>query len=517
MSGSFPVDFFSERMNRISQRSAIQNLLGPNAQQSELDYLNKIRRREIDGYRDFKRIRNGKTRSISIPDETLERAQRAIANLLRFRVGSGTISEGAHAYIKNRSTITAARQHKNTVWAVKMDIKSFFDNVTEPMVLNALYAVCGSEEAKAYSKICTRVSFDYPAGLPKKYGRFRREIQIQLSENLHSQFPNLFRKRFFLDPARTRYVLPPKDLKRYVRLGGVPQHDGEAQDKDLDGLQKTRNGMRSVRKKMLKAINSRFLASVNKDELQKVHPVRPSQFRTRPKLGYLPQGSVTSGTLANMVMYEFDETLLRYCKRHKLRYTRYSDDIFISSDSSNYTKEFALKIISFTQQLCEYHGFTLNKEKTKILTPGSRKFMLGLLVDGEEPRLPAEVKERIKKAFWLLSRSSKEELSKIGDKHILNQMHFLPNKRKGSHRHPELSSNFLDSLRGWLCCCKVADKTFLTKLQKDLRNGKWPFQEIELQIFLTELVDSLLDESHYVSPERAKQPKFVFKKLNEIS
>lgn len=46
--------------------------------------------------------------------------------------------------------------------------------------------------------------------------------------------------------------------------------------------------------------------------------------------GHLPQGAATSGCLSNLVLKDFDASLMRYCSRNKLRYSRYADDVTIS-------------------------------------------------------------------------------------------------------------------------------------------------------------------------------------------
>ena len=109
----------------------------------DMDHLFEVVTRQVDGYRDFKRLgKNGKTRSISIPDANLAKAQELLLRSLETRIynkESSVISKAAHAYRKNHSTIAAAAVHSNTKWAVKLDIKSFFDNVTETQVREALY------------------------------------------------------------------------------------------------------------------------------------------------------------------------------------------------------------------------------------------------------------------------------------------------------------------------------------------------------------------------------------------
>ena len=95
--------------------------------------------------------------------------------------------------------------------------------------------------------------------------------------------------------------------------------------------------------------------------------------------GCLPQGAPTSGKLANIVCYGLDEEINRLAIRNRFTYSRYSDDIFLSTcDSFNRKK--AQQIISCVNNFIHKEGFSLQKKKTHIITPGARKIVLGLTV-----------------------------------------------------------------------------------------------------------------------------------------
>ena len=49
------------------------------------------------------------------------------------------------------------------------------------------------------------------------------------------------------------------------------------------------------------------------------------------------------------------------------------------------------------------HGLSPNRAKTKIVTAGSRKIVLGLLVDGELPRLSREFKSNLRMHLYYLN------------------------------------------------------------------------------------------------------------------
>ena len=115
------------------------------------------------------------------------------------------------------------------------------------------------------------------------------------------------------------------------------------------------------------------------------------------KIGALPQGAATSPMLANLASSHLDETLAEYALRNGLVYTRYADDLTFSA------REFAKsrgRIRSNIISLIRKSGFRENIRKTRIAGPGSKKVVLGLLVDGDEPRISKEFYRRVERLLY---------------------------------------------------------------------------------------------------------------------
>ena len=93
------------------------------------------------------------------------------------------------------------------------------------------------------------------------------------------------------------------------------------------------------------------------------------------KDGVLPQGSPLSPLLANMVMIPFDIALTEYCKENKLIYTRYADDIMISS-REHFNPG---RVLIDVQVLLEDAGFTPNYDKVRYGSSAGRNWNLGLM------------------------------------------------------------------------------------------------------------------------------------------
>ena len=78
--------------------------------------------------------------------------------------------------------------------------------------------------------------------------------------------------------------------------------------------------------------------------------------------GSLPIGFATSPNISNSFLFEFDKLFKKYCDQNGLIYTRFADDIIVSSQSK--IEGVQEKIVMLLTQL--FDGFVkINKEKTK--------------------------------------------------------------------------------------------------------------------------------------------------------
>lgn len=150
--------------------------------------------------------------------------------------------------------------------------------------------------------------------------------------------------------------------------------------------------------------------------------VRKSGNLTKPKLltngmpyrgrriGHLPQGAATSPLISNLVMAPLDERLLNFALGRNLKYTRYADDLVFSSDEP-FVRENAVQYITELYGVLRSYGMWPNKAKTKIVSPGARKIVLGLLVDGEVPRLTKEYRKYVSDHLYFLSHPQIDQYS----------------------------------------------------------------------------------------------------------
>lgn len=135
-------------------------------------------------------------------------------------------------------------------------------------------------------------------------------------------------------------------------------------------------------------------------------------FPSQLPLGVLPQGASTSPMLSNIAARRLDEELSDYADQHGLVYTRYADDLTLSS-SEDFDKELSVGSIHRSViRIIRRNRFVENRGKTRVAGPGSKKIVLGLLVDGDRPRLSKEMYKRIDRHIYASQKYGLTEVSR---------------------------------------------------------------------------------------------------------
>ncbi|CAM8665661.1 RT_Bac_retron_II domain containing protein [Comamonadaceae bacterium] len=126
------------------------------------------------------------------------------------------------------------------------------------------------------------------------------------------------------------------------------------------------------------------------------------------RVGHLPQGAPTSPMLSNLIMWSFDEEMTALAKAQGFTYTRYADDIALSTrlQSSRIACE---ALIASVYKLIGRFGFAPNLSKTKLASPNARKIVLGLLVDGPIPQLPKDFRKELRQHIHYIKRFGANE------------------------------------------------------------------------------------------------------------
>ena len=162
----------------------------------------------------------------------------------------------------------------------------------------------------------------------------------------------------------------------------------------------------------------------------------------------LPIGFITSPSISNAIMYEFDNFMEIYSKENDIIYTRYSDDLIFSTNCKDSLKSIESLI---NTKLMEFYNnkFILNQEKTRFLDKTKRIKLLGLIItpDGHIT-VDKQKKENIKHLLYFY-KNNKDKFEEL-----------LQKKYDGK----------LSKAYGFLNYISDIDKSFIVYLRKKYGN-----------------------------------------------
>lgn len=108
----------------------------------------------------------------------------------------------------------------------------------------------------------------------------------------------------------------------------------------------------------------------------------------------LPQGAPTSGALANAVMLDVDARLADLAHTEGIVYTRYSDDLVFSA-GGDFSRRRAAELVRRAATVLKRSGFSPHRKKMRVVPPGARHIVLGLLLAEGRVHLLPEFKRRV--------------------------------------------------------------------------------------------------------------------------
>ena len=144
--------------------------------------------------------------------------------------------------------------------------------------------------------------------------------------------------------------------------------------------------------------------------------------------GSLPQGAVTSPSLSNLIAAKLDRRIAGYTSRRNIIYTRYADDITLSSNNP------AVLCLSLPRilKIIKSEHFKPNMDKLRVLGPRKRCSITGLIKNNSESKFG-------------IGKKKKKQMRAV-------MHHFLFNLSKDNKYTNEAS------IMGWLNYLKSVDK-----------------------------------------------------------
>ena len=158
----------------------------------------------------------------------------------------------------------------------------------------------------------------------------------------------------------------------------------------------------------------------------------------------LPQGSPCSPVISELIGQILDLRLLRFAKKHGVRYSRYADDITFSTNQKNFPvalavqdpTDLAWKLGDDLVQKVELAGFKINMDKTRMHHKDSRQMVTGLVVNK---------KVNIRSKYYRKTRAMCDSLFQTG-KYFYS---FTSPSKPDEESKPDLTDN-LNPLEGIL-------------------------------------------------------------------
>jgi RNA-directed DNA polymerase len=164
------------------------------------------------------------------------------------------------------------------------------------------------------------------------------------------------------------------------------------------------------------ALRHRLQMDANYSELETFILIQLLFRKPRTETTYrLSIGAPSSPFLSNYLMVEFDRMITDYCKSKSLAYTRYADDIAISTGRPGILDK-AKEFVDEAIQKLSYLDLKLNPDKTVNVSTKYRRELVGLVIANQGyVSLGREEKRRLRAAVHALAnnRLPPEEISRL--------------------------------------------------------------------------------------------------------
>lgn len=144
--------------------------------------------------------------------------------------------------------------------------------------------------------------------------------------------------------------------------------------------------------------------------------------------GSLPQGAPSSPIISNLICQILDYRIVHLCKKYRLTYTRYADDLTFSTNDKNF-EDMKDEFEDELKKVISRSGFIVNSNKTRFQKNDSRQIVTGLSVNK---------KINVTRDFYKKTRSMADKLYRNGS--------FTINEKNGTIDQLEGRFSFINDL-----------------------------------------------------------------------
>ena len=163
--------------------------------------------------------------------------------------------------------------------------------------------------------------------------------------------------------------------------------------------------------------------------------------------GHTPQGAPTSPYISNIICNNLDKRLFNLCKKIKATYTRYADDITISTDN-----EEIKTYMNTIENIINEEGFDINKKKVRLLSRNTKQVVTGVVVN-EKVSIDKNYKKQVRQDIYYCKKYG------ISEHLRYNNIQISPEE-------------YIIKLKGKIAFIKSVDNKLGEKLLEEIKNIK---------------------------------------------
>jgi RNA-directed DNA polymerase len=124
------------------------------------------------------------------------------------------------------------------------------------------------------------------------------------------------------------------------------------------------------------------------------------------RYGALTIGAPSSPALTNILMFDFDVQFDKWCQAQNLSYSRYADDLFISSQEPNKLENALIELRNLLEKF-KFGSLSVNEKKLAFLSRRYRRSVTGLILTPERKvSIGRDRKQKIKSEIYCFKKGT---------------------------------------------------------------------------------------------------------------